>query len=335
MPIRINCRHCGKRFSAWDDLVGKPVKCPKCQQEMIVPGGDAEFPASPPAAADDFPTMTAPPTVAPNQPTPAAPAPRKIAPPPAAATASSSPPANRPTPQPVDDFDDSEELPFACPNCHQPMPQQEDLCDHCGYHRVLKRRIDISSGVHKPDKSTGFERVFRGQLEDADSATGTLTFMKVGGALFTLAFVFVCFPWSLLIVIGGAVGFVIYRQRQPKQAAETQDSAVNRDFLSETIWSIVLNCQRALGWRVPKWPFPKTRALTLHDSTFTDEDLAAFDNLAEYQTLDLQGTQISNEGLQQLDNMKHIQFLVVRATNVTGGGVQRLQQALPKAWIWY
>ncbi|MGE0759240.1 MAG: hypothetical protein AB7F89_10340 [Pirellulaceae bacterium] len=39
MPIRVNCPQCGKPFSAWDDLVGKSVQCPKCKHTMIL-GGD-------------------------------------------------------------------------------------------------------------------------------------------------------------------------------------------------------------------------------------------------------------------------------------------------------
>ena len=39
MPIRVNCRHCGKQFSAWDNLVGQTVQCPKCKSRMIVPNG--------------------------------------------------------------------------------------------------------------------------------------------------------------------------------------------------------------------------------------------------------------------------------------------------------
>ena len=36
MPIRVVCKHCGKQFSAWDDLIGKAVKCPKCQQQLEI-----------------------------------------------------------------------------------------------------------------------------------------------------------------------------------------------------------------------------------------------------------------------------------------------------------
>ena len=278
MPIRINCRHCGKRFSAWDDLIGKPVKCPKCQQTMIVPSGeDIPVDTSTPAQA--------PAPVAPRQRTPAE-SPQPASPPlpnaasPQAASAASMPAAQR-TPQlpQNEDFDENDELPYACPSCQQAMSPHEDLCDNCGYHRVLKRRIDISSGVHKPDKSTGFERMFRGQLHDSGDAEGTLRYVKIVGAIVVIALIFVCPPVGLLLAAGLVIGFVIHQKKLAKQSSDGADSAVNQDALSSFVWSLFLNCQRAIGWRELKWPFPTTRALTLHDPTFTDDDLASLENL--------------------------------------------------------
>jgi len=235
-----------------------------------------------------------------------------------------------------DDLDDSDELPYACPHCHQSMPTTEDLCDRCGYHRVLKRRIDISEGVKKPDKSVGFERLFKGQLADGDSAESTLLMIKVVGGFVAAAFMFVCHPWSWLVALAGVVGYFVYHNKKRSSLAVAADpSAVNQDVASTFMWTIVLSFQRAVGWRVATWPFPTTKVLTLHDSTFTDQDLREVDNLKQYETLDLEGTQLSNAALEQLAPMKQLRFIVVRRTNVTVVGIQRLQQALPKACIWY
>jgi len=46
MPIAVACK-CGKKFQAPDSLAGKRVKCPGCQQLLVVPGGQAA-----PAVAD-------------------------------------------------------------------------------------------------------------------------------------------------------------------------------------------------------------------------------------------------------------------------------------------
>ena len=236
----------------------------------------------------------------------------------------------------ADDLDDSDELPYACPHCHQSMPAREDLCDRCGYHRILKRRIDISEGIKKLDKSVGFERLFKGQLADAESAESTLLMMKVVGGIAAAAFLFVCHPWSWLVAIVGAVGFFVYRSKKRSSTAGDSDtSTVNRDIASTFLWTIALTLQRAAGWRVAAWPFPTTKALTLHDSTFTDQDLSSVEDLSQYETLDLEGTQLTNEGLERLGQMKQLRYIVVRRTKVTVAGVQRLQQALPKACIWF
>jgi hypothetical protein len=205
-----------------------------------------------------------------------------------------------------------------------------------GYHRVLKRRIDVSEGVNKPDKSVGFERLFKGQLADANSAESTLLMIKVVGGLMAAAFLFVCHPWSWLVAVAVGAGYFIYRKKgRSSTAGDADPSAVNQDVASTFLWTVVLSFQRAVGWRVPAWPFPTTKALTLHDSTFTDQDLSDVEDLASYETLDLEGTQLSNAGLEQLHKMKQLRNLVVRGTNVTVAGVQRLQQALPRACIWY
>ncbi|MBP87051.1 MAG: hypothetical protein CMJ64_10100 [Planctomycetaceae bacterium] len=341
MPIRINCKHCGKKFSAWDDLVGKSVKCPKCQKEMTVPGGEMGIASSPSADVVSLgeEDIVAPPAAG-YEPLPHADSsdvasglslPMPSVTPPAAARPAASPTA--PT-SADDDLDDGDDLPFACPNCHQPMPQQEDLCDHCGFHRILKRKIDIADGINKPDNSTGFERAFRGQLEDADSADNMLKILKIVGLLVAVAFLFVCRPYSWFVAIIGGVGFFLYRKKQVASSS-ANDSAINQDAMSSTAWTLMLSLQRAIGWRLLAWPFPKTKALILHDSTFTDADLGDLDELPQYEALDLEGTQVTNDGLRHLERHKQLRYLVFRQTNVTVSGVQKLQQILPEASIWF
>lgn len=336
MPIRVVCKHCGKKFSAWDDLIGKAVKCPKCQQEMVVHSGNDALDA-PPASAPQVPRPTAGPPLA-AKPTGQPPTPSRPATPPRPVVPAQAvpPPATSGQPYAIDDLDDSEDLPYACPHCHQSMPPDEDLCDNCGYHRVLKRRIDVSEGINKPDKSVGFERFFKGQLADKNSEESTLLMLKIVGGVLAAAFIFICFPWSLFVAfaIGGA--FLFYKSKQKSVAVASGDpSALNQDPASSMIWSVVLSFQRAVGWRHPEWPFPTTTALTLHDSTFTDDDLNSVEDLSRYETLDLEGTQLSNASLQTMEQMKQLRYIVVRRTNVTVAGVQRLQQALPKASVWY
>lgn len=345
MPIRVVCRHCGKQFSAWDDLVGKPVKCPKCQGQMLVPGGDSPLSSPPGSPAPPAPTRPAAPISspqwsdpAPKPPRPApAPAPqptvRNLPPLPPVAPRPDAPPAYSATH--ADDLSDGDELPYACPSCNQPMPRTEDLCDHCGYHRVLKRRIEVE-GIKKPDNTVGFERFFKSQLDNQDTAASTLLLMKIVGGLFLLGFLFLCFGWwSLLLVAVGVVAFVILRRKQLSRVkANAEATEINRDFLSTMLWGLILGFQRTFGWRLPAWPFKKTRALTLHDPAFGDDELAELENLSSFETLDLEGTKVTNACLPHLEPLKQLRFIVVRRTNVTPAAAIRLQQALPEAWIW-
>jgi DNA-directed RNA polymerase subunit RPC12/RpoP len=336
MPIRVVCKHCGKQFSAWDDLVGNTVQCPKCQQQMVIySGNDAlDEPAKPTPPPANRPVASSVKTT-PVKTTPVTP--RPVAPPMPSIPAP--PPATRSTGSgayAADDFDDSDDLPYACPHCHQSMPASEDLCDHCGYHRILKRRIDVSEGIKKPDKSVGFERLLKGQLADANSAESTLLLIKIVGGVIAAGILLVCLgKWSVILVAIAAAGFFYWKAKRSPTAADADPSAVNRDVVSTFFWTIALTVQRAAGWRVAAWPFPPTKALTLHDSTFTDQDLSSVEDLAKYETLDLEGTQLSNKGLEKLAQMKQLRYLVVRRTNVTVAGVQRLQQALPKACVWF
>ena len=46
MPIKVTCQ-CGKSFAAKDELAGKAVKCPNCQQPLRIPGASAPATAAP------------------------------------------------------------------------------------------------------------------------------------------------------------------------------------------------------------------------------------------------------------------------------------------------
>ncbi len=119
MPIKVQCA-CGKAFAAKDELAGKTVKCPACQQPLKIPGGPAaSAPAAKPAAAK--------PAAKPAAPT------RAAAPAPAASAG---------------DLFDEVGLQAAavgtqpCPGCTEPMPIAAVVCIKCGYNTRLGRRME-------------------------------------------------------------------------------------------------------------------------------------------------------------------------------------------------
>ncbi len=120
MPIKVQCA-CGKVFAAKDELAGKTVKCPSCQQPLkILAGGSG---VNKPAAA------------------------KQAAP--AAKAAASNAPAPKPAApaQRVDDlFDEIGLAPPTegtrpCPGCSEPMPIEAVLCIKCGYNTRIGRRM--------------------------------------------------------------------------------------------------------------------------------------------------------------------------------------------------
>jgi hypothetical protein len=113
MPIKVQCA-CGKAFAAKDELAGKTVKCPSCQQPLkIAPaaGNSKPAPAKAPASA-------------------------------AKAAAAKAPAAPR-----VDDlFDEIGLAPPVegtrpCPGCSEPLPIEAVLCIKCGYNTRIGRRM--------------------------------------------------------------------------------------------------------------------------------------------------------------------------------------------------
>ena len=180
MPLRITCQFCGKAFSAWDDLVGQAVKCPKCGQDMIVPGSVLDRPpAGKPSTQPPEVNRTAPrrelvpPGKSPEttRTVKVTPGPRPSPTPPAARRPGTTPSPSPPkpvAPQPATVVDT-----VPCPNCNSPMPLNDDLCDECGYHLILRKVLD-TSGVHRHNDATGLDRFLKGQLAENDTADSAL-----------------------------------------------------------------------------------------------------------------------------------------------------------------
>jgi hypothetical protein len=117
MPIKVQCA-CGAAFAAKDELAGRTVKCPKCQQPLAIPAAGA----APVAAV-------------------AAAAPRQMAAP--------LPSQAAPAPHPAGDLFAEAGLHaqqagmMPCPGCTNPMPMNAVVCIKCGYNRKIGRRMEV------------------------------------------------------------------------------------------------------------------------------------------------------------------------------------------------
>lgn len=140
----ITCPECLKKFKGRGDLVGKKIKCPFCTKPFVV---TADAPAAPkPAKAAVSAKEAA--TAVKAAPKPAAP------PVPAA-----------PAPKPEMDEDDEPiggsygvgnvDITYRCPNCAQPMLNDEaTICVYCGYNTLTRevgkteKTIAVTGGEH-------------------------------------------------------------------------------------------------------------------------------------------------------------------------------------------
>jgi hypothetical protein len=118
-PIKVTCQ-CGKSFAAKDELAGKAVKCPNCQQPLRIPGASAA---------------------------PAKAAAKPAAQPALAAAAAPSKPAAAPLGGSDDLFAEVGLQQQAlntrpCPGCTAPMSPEAVICIKCGYNTKLGRRME-------------------------------------------------------------------------------------------------------------------------------------------------------------------------------------------------
>lgn len=120
MPIPVKCS-CGKSFSLKDELAGKAVKCPACQNVIKIP-----VPGK---------------VVASASPTAGKPAAGQAAPKPPAAKAAPAPPKAE-----LDDLFAQEGFQVktgkTCPNCFESAPKEAVLCVKCGFHFETGAKIE-------------------------------------------------------------------------------------------------------------------------------------------------------------------------------------------------
>ena len=57
MPIKVKCGNCSAQFKAKDELAGRRIKCPKCQNPVVIAAARAAAPSAPKRAAAHNPLL--------------------------------------------------------------------------------------------------------------------------------------------------------------------------------------------------------------------------------------------------------------------------------------
>src|SRR5262245_22757050 len=187
MPIKVTCQ-CGQSFNAKDELAGKAVKCPKCQQPLRIPAASAAA-----------------------KPTAKSPAAAAKSPPAAASDAFSGGSL----------FDEVGLKQHAtgttpCPGCGKPLAQNVVVCIECGYNTKLGRRMTTAkiggagegADGHGGVASSIMERAAQTLDEDKDAADSATS----EGLPWWVYLIF-------LAILGGFLGtmIVIANRQKPKE----------------------------------------------------------------------------------------------------------------------
>lgn len=115
MAIKVSCQ-CGQSFAAKDELAGRTVKCPKCQNPLVIP-------APAPASA--------------------------AAPAPAAAPAL----ANQPLGDLLDQEGFQSHTGVRCTRCNEPIPAGGVICVKCGFN--VQTGTAVASSIRQGPKNVG------------------------------------------------------------------------------------------------------------------------------------------------------------------------------------
>ena len=188
MPIKVQCV-CGAAFAAKDELAGRTVKCPKCQQPLDIPAAGAATAVAAPGAAPRF----------------SAPLPSQGA----------------PAGQPAGDFFAEAGLVAQqagmapCPGCAQAMPVNAVVCIKCGYNKKIGRRMDVVKQTGGPllpggHSVTAEELLNKAAMVIEDEKEEERKKVREG------------MPWWVyLIIMGCLLGFMIGMILLPKHVAMT------------------------------------------------------------------------------------------------------------------
>ncbi len=231
-----------------------------------------------------------------------------------------------------------------CAHCGAQLRHGVELCDACGFHQKLRRRLVPAPGGSTSGSATSQGWIYGLWVQSETTPTvlvfsfvtivmllavfafALLLLLMLGAGAGVLCFFLFVFLFVAMIIVGAAILVnAVASKAEHRQAT----------LLHQGIWSLMLPLSRLSGWRKPVWPFPQLKLLDLRHRPVTDDELLKIEQLTESEAIDLEGTQISDAGLIYFRGLDRLQRLVLKQTRTTAAAVQDLQRALPNVWIWH
>ena len=122
------------------------------------------------------------------------------------------------------------------------MPLNDDLCDECGYHLILRKVLD-TSGVHRHNDATGFDRFLKGQLAENETADSALFWAHIVAGFCLLLLCVLClgfftgFVLAALIMGGYAAYRIATKERREREKASGQGDRVSQSAVVRHPWA--------------------------------------------------------------------------------------------------
>ncbi len=293
---------CNQLLQVSSDNVGLKVRCPRCNQMMVVPGRGVSKSIS--SSTEPKPEIAANETVAKVQ------------------SELSYGRFSRAT---------------RCPKCGSLL---DDLkrCTACRYQTPLVKASAQPLSQIKV-KPAGFQLWFREIMADGvgprvfEYALHSLLLIVVLGLL--IMAVAIGGSAAIYAAVVAAVLGILYLivVIQTKRLATVPGARL--PFYLKPFWNGLLRLARLQKWQNYDSRLRNRLIIDVRGQPFGDRDLLDLEKLNVCQVLDAEGTDITDNALAAMHGLKHLRCLVLRRTHVTYEGVFRLQQSLPRCWIWY
>lgn len=213
-----------------------------------------------------------------------------------------------------------------CRKCQSVIPNGRLQCSNCGYNPQLSREFDPLE-LDEYDGAMGFDRFLMKHTSQNDPGNLILWFRIF--IVFLLA-VYIVTARDIIslgvsaIIVGGYVGYLFTMGQQ-------QNFHAGRSVIPRT----VLLVNRLSGWGgiATNSKLPGA-IITKRGGRFGDEELAAIEDAAAVEILDIPATSITSTGVLYLQEFPNLKGLVVQGCQVSDESLDTLQRLNKNVLIW-